>query len=94
MYEILPETLKLRYPVSEDANMLKYFKEHFKELSFSDCLEYGDILVLKLPKNQWHLMVCIDGGRAIHCTGHINTEIVMISKYRRWLKGVFRWVRR
>lgn len=92
MYEILPETLGFRYPVSEDVNMLQYFKEHCKELSLSDKLEYGDILVIKLPKNQWHLMVCLGNGKAIHCTGHINTEIVMIDKYIRRVKGVFRYV--
>ena len=25
MYEILPETLKFRFPISEDANMLQHF---------------------------------------------------------------------
>ena len=92
MYEILPETLKFRYPVSEDVNMLQHFKECFKELSLSDRLEYGDVLVVKLPKNQWHLMVCLGDGKAIHCTGHIDTEIVLIEQYKRRIKGVFRYV--
>lgn len=92
MYEILPETLKFRYPASEDRNMLQYFKEHCKELSMEDKFQYGDILVLKLPKNQWHLMVYLDGGKAIHCTGHIETEIVFWEKYKGRVKGVFRVV--
>ena len=28
MYEVVPETLAFRYPVSEEVNMLQYFKEH------------------------------------------------------------------
>lgn len=93
LYEIIPETMIFRYPVSEDKNMLQYFKTYFKELSEKDALEYGDILILRLPKSQWHLMVCVGEGKAIHCTGHIDTEIVLISKYEKWLKGVFRWAR-
>ena len=93
MYEILPETLKFRYPVSEDKNMLQYFKQFFKELSPEEEMLYGDILIVKLPKNQWHLMVYVGEGRAIHCTGHIDTEIVLVDKYKSRLKGVFRYGR-
>lgn len=91
MYEILPETLKFRYPVSEDKNMLQYFKEFFKELSPDEEMVYGDILIVKLPKNQWHLMVYVGEGKAIHCTGHIDTELVLVDKYKNRLKGVFRY---
>ena len=91
MYEILPETLKFRYPVSEDKNMLQYFKEFFKELSPDEEMVYGDILIIKLPKNQWHLMVYVGEGKAIHCTGHIDTELVLVDKYKNRLKGVFRY---
>ena len=91
MYEILPETLKFRYPVSEDKNMLQYFKEFCKELSPDEEMVYGDILIVKLPKNQWHLMVYVGEGKAIHCTGHIDTELVLVDKYKSRLKGVFRY---
>lgn len=93
MYEILPETLKFRYPVSEDKNMLQYFKQFFKELSPEEEMLYGDILIVKLPKNQWHLMVYVGEGKAVHCTGHIDTEIVLVDKYKSRLKGVFRYGR-
>lgn len=91
MYEIMPETLKFRYPVSEDKNMLQYFKEFCKELSPDEEMVYGDILIIKLPKNQWHLMVYVGEGKAIHCTGHIDTELILVEKYKNRLKGVFRY---
>lgn len=91
MYEIIPETLSFRYPVSEDKNMLQYFKEFCKELSPTDEMIFGDILIVKLPKNQWHLMVYVGEGKAVHCTGHIATEIVLVDKYKNRLKGVFRY---
>lgn len=93
MYEIIPETLKFRYPVSEDRNMLQYFKQFCKELSPDEEMIYGDIIIIKLPKNQWHLMVYIGEGKAVHCTGHIDTEIVLVDKYKNRLKGVFRYGR-
>lgn len=92
MYEILPEMLHLRYPVSESSNMLQHFKETCQEISLKD-VEYGDILVVKLPMNQWHLMVCLGEGKAIHCTGSINTEIIKYDKYKSRVKGVFRFVK-
>ena len=92
MYEILPEMLHLRYPVSESSNMLQHFKETCQEVSLKD-VKYGDILVVKLPMNQWHLMVCLGNGKAIHCTGSINTEIVNYDKYKSRVKGVFRFVK-
>lgn len=91
MYEIIPETWKYRYPVSEEVNMLQYFKEHCKEIELKD-IQYGDIIVIKLPMNMWHLMVCVGGGKAIHCSGHISMEIAPYAKYKDRIKGVFRYV--
>lgn len=91
MYEVVPETLAFRYPVSEEVNMLQYFKEHCQEIDFKD-IQYGDILVIRLPFNMWHLMVCLGDGKALHCTGHIETEITTYEKYKDRVKGVFRYV--
>lgn len=92
MYEIIPETWKFKYPVSEEVNMLQYFKEHCEEIKEFKDIQYGDILVVKLPLNKWHLMVCLGDGKAIHCTGHIKTEIISYARYKDRVKGIFRYV--
>ena len=43
MYEIIPETWKFKYPVSEEVNMLQYFKEHCEEIKEFKDIQYGDI---------------------------------------------------
>ncbi len=91
MYEILPEMLHLRFSKSENANMLQHFKETCNEISLGE-MQYGDLIVLKLPKNQWHLLVYLGEGKAIHCTKHIETEIINYDKYLSRIKGVFRYV--
>ena len=51
----------------------------------------GDIIVVKLPKNQWHLMVYLGEGKAIHCPGHTCNEIIHYDIYKNRIKGVFRY---
>ena len=91
MYEVLPEMLEIRYPVSEDCNMLQHFQKHCKEVQLKE-MKYGDLIVVKLPKNQWHLMVYLGEGKAIHCTGHTCNEIIHYDIYKNRIKGVFRYV--
>lgn len=92
-YQIHPEFEHIkayRYPVSEDANMLKHFKSHFKEVNLEDAV-YGDVLVIKLPMNQWHLAVYLGDGKLMHCTLHIDTEITRLENFSHGrIKGVFR----
>lgn len=92
-YQVHPELEKdFRYPVSEDKNMLAHFKKHCKEIELKDAV-YGDVLVIKLPKNQWHLAVYLGNSKVLHCSGHIDTEIARVSIFPpNRIKGVFRYV--
>lgn len=70
--------------------MLQHFQKHCKEVSLKEMV-YGDLIVVKFPKNQWHLMVYLGEGKALHCTGHTCNEIIHYDIYKGRIKGVFRY---
>lgn len=89
MYEIIPETKNYRYDISEWDNILEHFKRECKEVSLEDA-KYGDILVIKMPLSPFHLMVYLENGKALHCV-KTGTEVVPLERYKKRVKGVFRY---
>lgn len=89
MYEVIPETLKHRYDISEWDNILEHFKEECQEVSINE-MQYGDILIIKMPLTPFHLMVYLGNGKALHCV-KTGMEITPIDRYKSRIKGVFRY---
>lgn len=89
MYEVIPETLNYRYELSEWDNILEHFKKECQEVSLED-MQYGDILIIKMPLTPFHLMVYLGDGKALHCV-QTGMEIIPIERYKKKVKGVFRY---
>lgn len=89
MYDILPETRKFRYPTSEDANIQQYFEKFCERVEYKD-MQYGDLIIIQLPMNLWHLMVYIGSGKGIHCNRY-GTSIEDVKVFKSRIRGVYRY---
>jgi cell wall-associated NlpC family hydrolase len=82
------------YSDQPDPEHLKSCVEQFcKRVCCGDCMQAGDVLLLEIRGSAQHLAICTQPGRMVHAyqTPMMVVEHSIDAKWRRRLRGVYRW---
>lgn len=86
IYEVLDFDVYFQFDDAKNALeiLLKYFDQVKKEE-----LQFGDVVLLRLPKGVLHFLVYVENGKCLHCMERSKMSLIGIDDVRTWRVQAF-----